>query len=83
MPTTVPVPTAALGEQTPLPDIPTKTRGRLCDPNHPDVCIVGFLDRDCGEIPYRWFTVYPIDPHQFQGDYEGMSGKGLGFVSKT
>jgi micrococcal nuclease len=47
-----------------------------CDPAYPDVCIppgppVG-LDLDCGDIPHRRFTVLPPDPHNFDGDGNGI-----------
>lgn len=46
-----------------------------CDPSYPSVCIpprsqVG--DLDCGDIGYRRFTVVPPDPHNFDGDFDGV-----------
>jgi micrococcal nuclease len=29
-------------------------------------------DLDCGDIPYRRFTVVPPDPHNFDGDHDGI-----------
>lgn len=46
-----------------------------CDPSYPDVCIpptwVGG-DLDCGQIAARRFTVLPPDPHNFDGDFDGI-----------
>lgn len=46
-----------------------------CDPAYPTVCIapkwkVG--DLNCKDIPYRRFTVLPPDPHNFDGDFDGI-----------
>ena len=44
-----------------------------CDPSYPDICIPpGSADLDCGQIGARRFTVYPPDPHGFDGDYDGI-----------
>ena len=44
-----------------------------CDPSYPDVCIPPYPpDLDCGEIPYRRFTVLPPDRHRFDGDKDGI-----------
>ncbi|MCI0727862.1 MAG: hypothetical protein L0332_14245 [Chloroflexi bacterium] len=44
-----------------------------CDPAYPTVCIPPPPpDLDCGEIPYRDFTVLPPDPHGFDGDNDGI-----------
>ena len=44
-----------------------------CDPSYPDVCIPPSPpDLDCGDIPYRRFTVLPPDPHRFDGDNDGV-----------
>lgn len=44
-----------------------------CDPSYPDVCIPPPPpDLDCGDIPYRRFTVLPPDPHGFDGDNDGI-----------
>jgi hypothetical protein len=44
-----------------------------CDPSYPTICIpVGIGDLDCGEIPYRRFTVVGSDPHRFDGDNDGV-----------
>jgi micrococcal nuclease len=46
-----------------------------CDPAYPDedVCIPSPPpDLDCGEISYRNFTVEEPDPHNFDGDDDGV-----------
>jgi micrococcal nuclease len=46
-----------------------------CDAAYPDVCIPPTSvngDLDCGDIPYRRFTVLPPDPHNFDGDFDGV-----------
>jgi micrococcal nuclease len=46
-----------------------------CDPSYPTVCIppVGVQgDLDCGDISYRRFQVLPPDPHNFDGDFDGV-----------
>jgi micrococcal nuclease len=48
-----------------------------CDPSYPDVCITPFPpDLDCGDVPYGGFTVFPPDPHRFDGDYDGIGCEG-------
>jgi hypothetical protein len=63
--------------QPPAPEVippPLPSAGN-CDPSYPDVCIppvseVG--DLDCGDITFRRFTVLPPDPHNFDGDNDGV-----------
>jgi micrococcal nuclease len=44
-----------------------------CDPAYPTVCIPAPPpDLDCAEIPYRRFGVLPPDPHNFDGDHNGI-----------
>lgn len=44
-----------------------------CDPSYPDVCILPPPpDLDCKDIPYRRFRVLPPDPHNFDGDKNGV-----------
>jgi len=44
-----------------------------CEPSYPDVCIPPSPpDLDCGDVAYRRFTVYPPDPHRFDGDFDGV-----------
>ena len=47
--------------------------GGGCDPAYPDVCIPPSPpDLDCGDVPYRSFTVKPPDPHRFDGNGDGV-----------
>lgn len=44
-----------------------------CHPSYPDACIPPPPpDLDCGDVPHRRFTVYPPDPHRFDGDHDGI-----------
>jgi hypothetical protein len=44
-----------------------------CHPSYPTVCIPPPPpDLDCGDIPYRRFTVVGSDPHRFDGDNDGI-----------
>ncbi len=44
-----------------------------CDPSYPDVCIPSPPpDLNCGDIPYKRFTVLPPDPHGFDRDKDGI-----------
>lgn len=46
-----------------------------CDPSYPTVCIPPIEvtgDLDCGQISYRRFDVVPPDPHDFDGDHDGV-----------
>jgi endonuclease YncB( thermonuclease family) len=44
-----------------------------CDPSYPGVCIPPPPpDLDCGDISYTNFTVLPPDPHNFDGDHDGI-----------
>jgi micrococcal nuclease len=48
-----------------------------CEPSYPDVCIPPSPpDLDCGDVAYRGFTVYPPDPHRFDGDFDGVGCEG-------
>jgi len=54
---------------TPVPTTPAGD----CDPAYPTVCIPPPPpDLDCGDIPYRRFTVLPPDPHNFDGNHDGV-----------
>ncbi len=62
---------------TPVPVYvaPTASSGGSgkCHPSYPDVCIpYPPPDLDCGDIPYRRFRVLPPDPHNFDGDGDGI-----------
>ena len=44
-----------------------------CDPSYPDDCISSYPpDLNCDEIPYRDFKVNGADPHNFDGDNDGI-----------
>jgi micrococcal nuclease len=46
-----------------------------CDPAYPTVCIRPLNpggDLDCADIPHRRFQVLPPDPHNFDGDGNGI-----------
>lgn len=44
-----------------------------CDRSYPTVCIPPAPpDLDCGDVPYRRFTVVAPDPHGFDGDHDGV-----------
>jgi micrococcal nuclease len=52
---------------------PVPIAGDGCDPSYPDVCIPPYPpDLDCGDISFRRFTVRPPDPHNFDGDHDGI-----------
>ena len=67
---------------TPLPPTPTEPPSPTptptqepsnCDPSYPTVCIPPPPpDLNCDDIPYRDFTVLPPDPHNFDGDHDGI-----------
>lgn len=47
--------------------------GSNCHPAYPDVCIKGPPpDLDCKDVPYRRFRVLSPDPHNFDGDGDGI-----------
>ena len=44
-----------------------------CELAYPDICIPSPPpDLNCGEVPFRRFTVLPPDPHNFDGDRDGV-----------
>ncbi|MEB3210017.1 MAG: hypothetical protein VKL39_01625 [Leptolyngbyaceae bacterium] len=44
-----------------------------CDPSYPDFCLrVNIEDLDCADVPYRRFRVLSPDPHNFDGDSDGV-----------
>jgi hypothetical protein len=64
------VSTSGGGGPTPTPTPPP---GGNCDPAYPTVCIPPPPpDLDCSEIPYRNFKVLPPDPHNFDGNGNGV-----------
>jgi micrococcal nuclease len=64
-------PEAAVGIAAPTP-APAANIGGNCHPAYPDSCIPGGPDLDCGDIPDRRFRVLPPDPHNFDGDRDGI-----------
>ncbi len=72
LPTTQPTATPTIVSPTATP-IPTPTTGPRCDPSYPGICIpLNSPDLDCGEISDRRFQVLPPDPHNFDGDNDGI-----------
>jgi micrococcal nuclease len=78
-----PPPTATPMRDTPQPLPPTPTsvpvkptprpRTGNCDPAYPTVCISPPPpDLDCRDIPYCRFKVLPPDPHNFDGNGDGV-----------
>lgn len=54
-------------------NVPQPTEQTNCAPSYPTVCIPPSPpDLDCGDIPYRNFTVLSPDPHRFDGDNDGV-----------
>jgi len=48
-----------------------------CDPAYPDVCIPSPPpDLQCSDIPFRKFRVLPPDPHNFDGNLDGVACEG-------
>ena len=48
-----------------------------CESSYPDVCIPPPPpDLDCGDVNSGGFTVYPPDPHRFDGDFDGIGCEG-------
>lgn len=58
---------------TPVTSPSLTPRPANCDSSYPTVCIPPPPpDLDCGQIPYRRFTVVGTDPHRFDGDNDGV-----------
>jgi micrococcal nuclease len=59
---------------SPQPDIVTDPPQAFdCNPSYPEVCIPPPPpDLDCADIGPRRFTVLPPDPHNFDGDFNGV-----------
>ncbi len=52
---------------------PKRFLGDGCDPAYPDGCIPRPPpDLDCADVSFRRFTVLPPDPHNFDGDLNGI-----------
>lgn len=65
--------TAARGLWAQRPAPVTGADAEECDPAYPDVCIPPPPpDLDCGDIEFRDFRVLPPDPHDFDGDGDGI-----------
>jgi hypothetical protein len=57
----------------PPPDPTTTTTQPQCDPSYPDFCIPPPPpDLSCNDIPQKDFTVLPPDPHNFDGNQNGV-----------
>jgi hypothetical protein len=67
-------PTATATATRPPQPTSTPTRNpNQCHPSYPTVCIKPPPpDLDCGDIPYRNFLVLPPDPHNFDGNNDGI-----------
>jgi micrococcal nuclease len=66
-----PVPAPQRVAQQPAPAPPADSGG-ACDPSYPDLCLPSYPDLDCKEIPQRRFRVLPPDPHNFDGNHDGI-----------
>lgn len=56
-----------------LSESSSKSITNNCDTSYPTVCIPPpppYLS--CDDIPYRYFRVWPPDPHRFDGDHDGI-----------
>jgi micrococcal nuclease len=70
-----PTPIPSLTPASRLPEVTSAIpiTGSDCDPAYPTVCIPPSPpDLDCGDIPHRRFQVLPPDPHNFDGDHDGV-----------
>jgi endonuclease G len=58
-----------------LPSTKTTTKqSKNCSPAYPNVCIPPLPpDLNCGDISYRNFKVLPPDPHNFDGNKDGIA----------
>lgn len=58
---------------TATPEPPPPTASPNCHPSYPTVCIPPPPpDLNCGDIPYNNFMVLPPDPHNFDGNNNGI-----------
>ena len=56
---------------------PTAPPSGNCGLSYSGVCIPPPPpDLDCGDIPFRRFTVLPPNPHRFDGDVDGVGCEG-------
>ena len=66
------------GQTAPGQGSGTPQPGGGCDPSYPTICIPSPPpDLDCRDIPYRRFRVLPPDPHNFDGDHDGIGCEGV------
>ena len=57
---------------------PTTPQSGNCDQSYPTVCIPPAPpDLDCSDISYRRFKVVAPDPHNFDGDHDGVGCESL------
>jgi len=65
------------GRTAPGQGLATPQPGGGCDPSYLTVCIPSPPpDLDGRDIPYRRFRVLPPDPHNFDGDHDGIGFEG-------
>lgn len=61
-----------VSQQQPVASVQQAT-GSGCDPSYPDVCIPPSPpDLNCRDVPFKRFTVRSPDPHNFDGDFDGI-----------
>lgn len=74
--TNPPAPTSPAPAPTSPPPAPTQPTPN-CDPSYPTVCIPPPPpDLNCSEIPHRNFPVLAPDPHNFDGNKDGIGCEG-------
>lgn len=59
--------------------VPQGPGAGTCDPSYPDVCIPPIEmtgDLDCGQVEDRRFRVVPPDPHNLDGNHDGVGCEG-------
>jgi micrococcal nuclease len=63
----------------PIATAPARAPGSECDRAYPDVCIPSPPpDLQCSDVPYSHFRVIPPDPHNFDGNQDGVACEGPG-----
>jgi micrococcal nuclease len=61
----------------PPPPVAPPPPASNCSPSYPGVCIPPPPpDLDCGDVAYRRFQVLAPDPHNFDGDHDGIGCEG-------
>jgi endonuclease YncB( thermonuclease family) len=76
---TCPTPEPAAAAPAPVAPAPLvgSAGGGSCDPSYPTVCIPPAPpDLDCRDISFRKFTVLSPDPHNFDGNHDGVGCEG-------